>query len=166
MLLNPRLVTFNESRRFAGISVTTPSSFNDEFEGTETQIQELFDRVRGAIEATGATVPPVLYGVSGPADDVVPPLLINYLAGAELDLGDEDGFETIVVDPGSYFCVTFRGPLTDMDDAIRAIYGHELATSGYAVRDGLHLEVYGERFDAQSPDSEMDVLIPVHPLDA
>jgi predicted transcriptional regulator YdeE len=151
---------FRTERRFVGIRSVIPSSFDPTNTQTEWQVRELFDRLtRGLFESLNFQ-PSVLYGISEPADTATPPLTIHYFAGVESDRSI-GGFDELLLPPGKYFSVTFRGPVSEIDTAIREIYGGELERSGLHVREGLHLEIYDERFDPNSPNSEIDILIPV-----
>ena len=124
-------------------------------------VPQLIEKVRAALLDQGISTDCDFFGISWPADELSPPMMINFFAGIESDIAGDDDFEEIVVTPGNYFATTYEGSMANFDEAIIEIYGPTLENSGHQVRDGLHLEIYGSSFDPNSETSLVDVLIPV-----
>ena len=160
VILNPRLVEF-PGCELVGVRTTTPSSFTNEVSLDPWPVGELFRSLSLTFTEHDVIEPEIRYGVSWPADQNVPPLVVHYFAGVESATDFGDSFESLIVPAGNYFAVTFRGSLQEMDSAFQQAYGEVIEGSGLLQRDGLHLEMYDGRFDATSERSEMEILIPV-----
>ena len=83
-------------------------------------------------------------GVSTPADDLVPPHRITYVATA-IGHGIVEpaaGLERYHLDGGLYVVFTYRGPVAGLDDFYNEAYMDELSALGLSTRDGQHLEKY------------------------
>jgi predicted transcriptional regulator YdeE len=124
-------------------------------------VPQLFDKLRRSLLDQGISHSGELFGISIPADNETPPMTISYFAGIESDISADDDFDELEVEPGNYFAVTYEGPMSTFDEAVVEIYGPLFSSTGHHVRDGKHLEIYGEAFNPDSDDSRMDVLIPI-----
>lgn len=88
---------------------------------------------------------------------------MGYLAGIETSDPKAVPAEmtTIPVPEGNYAVFTHRGPLSKIRETMAAIYGGWVPRNKAMMRNAPHLEIYGERFDADSEDSEFEVCVPV-----
>ena len=66
--------------------------------------------------------------------------------------------------PGGLYAVfIYKGPATAAGKFFRYIYATWLPASAYVLDDRPHLEILGEKYKNQDPDSEEEVWIPVRP---
>jgi AraC family transcriptional regulator len=108
-------------------------------------------------------------GHVGVCQDIRPPETkshpeeLYYMAGTEVEEGAlaPDGMELKVIPAGRYAIFTHRGTLESLGHTMSYIFGSWLARSGETLRDAPDLEVYDGRFDPKSPDSEVDLYIPI-----
>jgi AraC family transcriptional regulator len=86
-----------------------------------------------------------------------------YVACAEVNNTNEipDGMEAVVIPAGRYAIFTHRGKLDTLEHTLRFIYGPWLLKSGAQLRDVPDLEIYDDRFNSDSDDSEFDICIPI-----
>jgi AraC family transcriptional regulator len=107
-------------------------------------------------------VPGVHYGV-GVDDrrDGEPGFL--YTAGAGVaSVGELPvGMNAVTVPAGRYAVFTHRGPVTHLAKTIVAVWNHWLPKSGHKARSAPDFERYDARFKMNSPDSEVDLYVPV-----
>jgi AraC family transcriptional regulator len=127
-------------------------------------IPALWDRfILRAGEIEGI-VPGVHYGIG--ADDRRPgdPGFL-YTAGAGVtSLGPvPEGMNVITVPAGRYAVFTHRGPVTHFAKTIVSVWNHWLPASGHKARHAPDFECYDARFKMNSPDSEVDLYIPIEP---
>lgn len=66
-----------------------------------------------------------------------------------------------VMPPQKYAKFTFHGPVSGFQSFIMNVWTHYLPESGLEVLELPEIEVYDERFNIDSHDSEMDYLVPV-----
>jgi predicted transcriptional regulator YdeE len=149
------------SSRFVGYHLVTPSSFHPEEIHGEWAIGPLFEKMRTAVVRMGLETPENFFGLSRPADDLVPPHMIWYFAGCASTAVDIGDLETLSFSGGHYFSVTVTGPASAIDDAIREIYGTLFPSTGWKERDGLHVEIYPSTFRPHEASSQMKILIPI-----
>jgi predicted transcriptional regulator YdeE len=99
----------------------------------------------------------------GVMNDVEGSSKMNYLAAIRLEDngGRSDGLETLELPGGSYLACEHVGLLDGLRDTTVWFYTRYLPSSGVALRDGYHLEIYDERFDPESSDSVMLICVPV-----
>lgn len=149
--------------RIVGLAVVSPTAMNPDSSFEGSKISVLWDDFFALIPKLSTKPDGTFFGVSTPADDHMPPLTMNYVAGiavtASIDL--PDGFTEILVPAGTYLYFTHAGSITNIDQSVRELYGHYLPSSHYVVREAPHLELYDERFDHDSPTCEMDLLVPI-----
>lgn len=62
---------------------------------------------------------------------------------------------------GSYAIFAHRGEISRIGQTLEYVYGSWLPRSGHRLRDAAEIEVYGAKFDASSPDSEMEYCLPI-----
>jgi AraC family transcriptional regulator len=89
---------------------------------------------------------------------------IRYLAGDEIcaePASVPEPFETLRIDPGSFAVFTHRGPIAEIHQTVRHIWSVWAPKADHALRGAPDFELYDERFKADSPDSELDIYIPV-----
>lgn len=64
--------------------------------------------------------------------------------------------------PEAYYAVfTHKGPISKFMKTIRYVFGEWLPNSEYTLNGSPELEVYDERFDPVSEESECDICLPV-----
>lgn len=92
----------------------------------------------------------------------------TYIAASEVEHGNDDLPEGAVfklLPAGRYAVFTHRGSTELLNETFRFIYEEWLPSSGCTLRTlnggGFDLEVYDERFHPTSPDSELDLYIPI-----
>lgn len=87
-----------------------------------------------------------------------------YVAGAEVTEAKElpSGLLAREVPAGKYAVFTHKGPLTNLAHTMSYIHGSWLPKSPYRYREEApELELYGPRFSPNSPESELEILIPI-----
>ena len=86
-----------------------------------------------------------------------------YMAGTVVSDFDNvpAGMLIKVIPAGRYAVFTHKGKLDKLQHTMNFIYGSWLAKSEYKLRDAPDLEMYDERFNLDSDDSEIDLYIPV-----
>jgi len=72
-----------------------------------------------------------------------------------------EGMEAREIPAGKYAVFTHKGKIENIGHTMGYIYGSWLPRSEHELRDAPELEIYGEKFDADSDDSEMEVCIPI-----
>ncbi len=88
---------------------------------------------------------------------------INYLVGVpEEVLSDpQEPWVKHTIKGGSYAVFTHKGPVERIQETYMYIYGTWLQNSTYEERYGDQFEYYDERFKDQSPDSIVEIWVPV-----
>lgn len=90
--------------------------------------------------------------------------VFDYLAGVEVASANDvpEDLEVWELDGQNY--AVFNSSLNDLTDTIDYIYESWMPGSNYQRAPGAEFEFYGEDFDADDPDSRMQIYIPVLPL--
>jgi AraC family transcriptional regulator len=88
---------------------------------------------------------------------------IDYIAAVEVDnLNDiPKGMVSAEVPEAYYAVFTHKGPISNFMESIRYVFGEWLPNSEYTLTGTPELEVYDERFDPTSEDSECEICLPV-----
>lgn len=88
---------------------------------------------------------------------------INYLVGvpAKVIPDAKAPWTKHTIKGGTYAVFTHRGPVENIMETYMYIYNTWLPDSGYAERFGDQFEYYDERFKDQSPDSIIEIWVPV-----
>jgi len=88
---------------------------------------------------------------------------INYLVGvpAKVIPDAKAPWTKHTIKGGTYVVFTHRGPVENIMETYMYIYNTWLPGSGYAERFGDQFEYYDERFKDQSPDSVVEIWVPV-----
>jgi len=159
LLSHPHRASFPEAVRYLGFATVTPSSFNPDHDPDGAQIQSLFQNLRGALDAAGLLYHE-LVGISFPADELLPPQHIHYVAALAHDNAVIDGMTEVIVPAGDYFVATYQGPLITFDAAVNDFYMTLVPASGYAPRDGYHLEKYPSTWRGRPTDT-MQLMLPI-----
>lgn len=86
-----------------------------------------------------------------------------YLAGVEVAAGAAvpAGMELHEIPEGTYAVFIHRGKIDTIGDTMNSIYNSWLPSSGHQLREAPDLEIYGEKFDPCSDDSELEIGLPV-----
>ena len=87
----------------------------------------------------------------------------SYIACAEVppDTKAPKDMEKITVPGGTFVTLTHRGVLTDLPKAFQSVFKW-IADSPCETTGAPGYELYDERFDASSPQCEIDIFIPVN----
>ena len=72
-----------------------------------------------------------------------------------------EGMVGYTVPAGKYAVFTHRGPISTFARTITKIWREEIPAAGLKTTGAPDLEVYGERFRGESPESEVEVWVPV-----
>ncbi len=72
-----------------------------------------------------------------------------------------EGMTSATIPAGKYALFTHRGPVENIGQTINYLYASWLPKSDYTLRKAPHLEIYDERFKPKSPESEIDVCVPI-----
>ena len=145
--------------RLLGLHAVGPSSFSATSDGS-TFSAELWYALIDAMIAADLPLDCVMYGVSWPADDQVPPQQIHYFAGFESD-ANIDGLSALDVEGGNYFDFRCEVPAANLDSGFREAYLVAMPESGLTPREGQHLEVYGDEYAPSAEIARFRILIPV-----
>jgi AraC family transcriptional regulator len=86
-----------------------------------------------------------------------------YIAAAEVTDFDSvpAGMIQRVIPAGKYASFTHKGKLDGLEQTMKQIYVSWLPKSGIKLRNAPHLELYDQRFNLDSDQSEFDILLPV-----
>lgn len=71
------------------------------------------------------------------------------------------GMNAVTIPAGRYAVFTHRGPVTLLAKTVVAVWHQWLPSSGYKARHAPDFERYDERFKMHSPDSEVDLYVPI-----
>ncbi len=125
-----------------GITATVPSSFAPDAADAAAVIAALWEMVTAALGTPGVTDDFEYIGITGPADDLVPPHRITYSASVtEHSAGPlPTTFDAFIIDGGRYAVFSFLGTVGEVDDFYRSAYDEGLRDLGCTTRDGQHLE--------------------------
>jgi AraC family transcriptional regulator len=72
-----------------------------------------------------------------------------------------DGMEPLTIPAGLYAVFIHKGPAADGPITFQYIFTQWLPQSGYVVDSRPHFEIMGEKYKADSPDSEEELWVPV-----
>ena len=88
---------------------------------------------------------------------------IDYTAGRELlhHIDPPKPFVVREIPAGTYAVFTHRGPISTLHETVRYIWGTWARRTSLVLRSAPDFELYGPRFRGESPDSELDIYIPV-----
>jgi AraC family transcriptional regulator len=141
------------------ISIRSPERNNS------TVIPALWDRF---IKRIGAIPNKIGRGAMGlveelPAAERSHPDELLYIAGAEVSSfeGAPAGMVHRVIPAGRYALFTHKGKLSGLERTMNYICGQWMPSCGLRFRKEAQLEVYDERFNPGSDDSEFDILVAV-----
>jgi AraC family transcriptional regulator len=88
---------------------------------------------------------------------------MTYVACAPVSSATEipQGMIKVDVPAGKYAVFTHKGPIENISHTVSYIYGSWLPGAKDEMRPAPHLELYDHRFTLGSPDSEMEICVPV-----
>ncbi len=157
--VNVMLPTFSDlpQSRAIGVSGVVPSSFSPDAAASTAEIEKLWGALFTALGTTPGSPEWTFVGITSPADELVPPHLITYVAAVLVDdaASNETGLEELVLAAGMYAVFLYEGTHEGLDAFYQQVYNVELERHGLSTRDGQHLERYPtsadpERFVAQA----------------
>jgi len=131
-----------ETSTAVGITATVPSSFAPDGANAAPVIAALWEMVTSVLGTQGVSAEREYVGITGPADDLVPPHRITYSATVtEHSAGPlPTTFDAFIIDGGRYAVFSFLGTVGEVDDFYRSTYDEGLRDLGCTTRDGQHLE--------------------------
>ena len=87
-----------------------------------------------------------------------------YIAGREVESTESipEGMISYTIPAGRYAAFTHKGKLDTLAETVREIHQTWLPTSGHIARaDAPEIEIYDERFNPASENSEMEIWVPI-----
>lgn len=87
----------------------------------------------------------------------------GYIAGAEVTTLDEipEGMTGFTIPASEYAVFTHKGVLDTIEHTMNYIFGSWLPKSGKKLKVAPDIEMYGQKFKLNHPDSELDIYIPI-----
>ena len=143
-----------------GIERIGPSSFNESVGSGANFAAEMWHEFIEKLIEHEIALDGVMYGVSWPADNNVPPQQVHYFCGLEGATEIPD-MQLLVVDAGNYFDFHCEVLASNLDLGFHEAYNTALPASGLIPRDGKHLEIYGNEYDPAAEIARFRILIPV-----
>jgi AraC family transcriptional regulator len=103
----------------------------------------------------------IIYGK--PADQRSHPDELQYIAGVAVSSAKDipQGMVSRTIPAGTFACVTHRGPIRKIRDTIFELYRVWLPQSGFEHAGIADVELYDDRFNPDSDESEFDYWISV-----
>jgi len=152
-----------EKTTVAGLEVITDSIIMPTASDDSDLIPKLWEDFWATFPRLGLKSTGRSFGVAIPLDQATYPGKLKYLAGVEFSRGVPPGldFKTVVIPKGNYVKYTHKGLMDNLKQSYLTAYTDWFPKLGLEMRDAPHLEVYDERFDPNSKNCEMDILIPV-----
>lgn len=125
-------------------------------------IPDQWTRFRPWLGQIPGAVPGAAYGVCCATDN---PGLLDYYAGVEVKAGEgvPDGLSVVEVPAQHYAIFAFSDPISNIQQAIGAIWGEWMPASGKQAGHGPSLERYGEGFDSVTGEGGFEIWVPVEP---
>ena len=167
-LLQPRIV---EQPSFTVIGIE--ASFIHALSPDATNFQvipQLWSRLNQAAHQVSHRIGTTMYGVidARPESERKHPHELQYLAAIPVSMVGEipTGMVARTISAGLFAVFTHRGPIQSIGDTVHQIYRVWLPQSDYVHSEIADVEVYGERFCGDRPDSEMEYWISVAPKNA
>jgi predicted transcriptional regulator YdeE len=144
-----------------GKHIVVPSSFSENCAAANPLIDALWNDVLRLLGDGVTEKALVRFAITTPADQEVPPLLINYTAAVvvESDFTLVGALEHVQLEGGHYAVFPFAGKLDDLDAFYRRSYLEELPLHGLTTQDGQHLE---RLFEVHDDEIVIEAWIPVH----
>lgn len=114
-------------------------------------------------EISGRSDKNVCYGVVDPFGSKGEEGVMHYLASVEVSNTDNipEGMMSAEVLEAYYAVFAHKGLISNFMDTIRFVFGEWLPNSEYQMTDAPGLEIYDERFNPESEESECEFCIPV-----
>jgi AraC family transcriptional regulator len=126
---------------------------------TNVNIPKLWQAFLPVIDTIPGRVGEHSFGVCVPTDRPE----FDYYAAVEVQNLDQvpDGMHGCHIEAAEYAVFTHMGSLDNLRDTVGYIWGTWLPTSSWVTQMKPDFEFYTERFNPESPDSELDIYIPV-----
>lgn len=130
-------------------------------------IGPLWDRLIHNVESVPNRVGKEMYGViyGRPEAERSHPDELQYVAGVPVCRDSElpDGMVSHTVISNTFAVFTHRGPIGNIGNTCREIYRNWLPQSSYEHAGIADVELYDDRFNCESDDSEMEYWISLRP---
>ena len=136
--------------------------FSGKVKGNE--LYELWDRFSKVIsEIPNRSNTDMCYGIVNPFSTKMEDGEMEYVAAVEVDNFNNvpEGMVSIEIPESHYAIFTHKGHIRNFMDTIKFVFGQWLPNSDYKIMNAPELEVYDERFNVDSVDSELEFCIPV-----
>lgn len=146
--------------KLIGIKISTYSIFNkDKYD--PNHIPQVWSQFFSQYLNAGLPESKTFYSAALPIMSMDSPM--GYYAGAIFSDTTEvpSGFDSIMIEPGDYFCVTHNGPIAEIGGTVNRAYIVELPESGKKMRHAPHLEIYNSDKEPMDPDYSLVLAIPV-----
>lgn len=87
----------------------------------------------------------------------------SYMACCEVSAVDSipEGMIARTIPACKYLVFTHKGSVDNLGETYDFIYGKYIPNANYEIQTKVDFELYDERFNPDSPDSEMDIYIPI-----
>lgn len=136
------------------------------FTGTpgSNEIPELWDKFVPHLDSIPNRINHnVCYGIINPFGPKENDGEIDYVAAVEVENFDDipEGMVSADVPEAYYAVFTHKGPISKFMESIKFVFGEWLPNSEYTLTGTPELEIYDERFNAESENSECDICLPV-----
>ena len=135
----------------------------------ENTIPQLWDKFTKRENEIKSVIGKGAYGIAENMSESSEGTSFDEIVGLEVSSFEEipEGMITKVIKPQKYAVFTHKGELFEKDGSSNLhksydyIYSKLLPASGYEVDGEFNFEYYDERFIWGSPESEMDIYIPI-----
>lgn len=127
-------------------------------------ISELWDRfIEVMDEVPNKVNPAVCYGVEFYTEEGLAVQKWNYMAALEVSTLEAIPIAMVgkVIPAQMYAVFTHKGSIDTLSHSFKVIYDEWLPTSEYEPAAMFDFELYDERFNHGSPNSEVDIYLPV-----
>jgi AraC family transcriptional regulator len=157
--MEPRIIT-RDAERVIGMG----SSFE---QGDSQSIGKLWDRFLPVMDSIVGGTQPYAIGVCAPRHPDIPLKGADqmvYIAAVPVgasDMAPPPGMVACELAAGRYAVFTHKGPIMEISHTLNYIWGTWMAKGEFEHRDAPDFELYDERFNPNSADSEMDFYIPI-----
>ena len=124
------------------------------------QIPQVWGRFAARAEEIEEPVAGVGYGLCCPGDERGH---FRYVAGIESKASAvvPEGMEAVAVPNAKYAVFTHSGHISDLPKTVYTIWNKTMPEAGLSPSGGVELEIYDQRFDAQTGRGSVEIWIPV-----
>lgn len=155
----PEIIPIKE-RKLVGMKIRTSLSEERTFElwsRFKPRVKEIFNR------KTNEFFSVQIFDEDLEFDQFTQQTFFEKWAAVEVESGENipDDFELFTLTAGKYARFIHKGTADSFSETSKYIFGHWLPNSNYQLDSRPHFEIMGETYQADSPDSEEEVYIPI-----